>query len=279
MQLGLSSYAFPWAIGVPGYPPPEPMTVFAFVRRASALGVKVVQIADNLPLHTLSPAAEADLWVLLQDIALQVEVGTRGSQPAHLLRYLALAERFGSPLVRVVIDTPTDQPPIADIIRRLRAVLPAYAARGITLAIENHDRLSAATLATILTACDSTHIGICLDTANSLGAGEGLDDVLRHLAASVVNLHVKDVRVRRQPHGLGFAVEGTPAGMGLIDLPSLLLRFSPLSDMNALLELWPPPEATVAATITKEAAWVEQSLAYLAGLPGCWAQAIERRGA
>ena len=47
MKLGLGTYAYAWAIGIAGYAPAQPMDAFAFVRRAAALGVRVVQIADD----------------------------------------------------------------------------------------------------------------------------------------------------------------------------------------------------------------------------------------
>ena len=56
MQLGISSYTFSWAVGIPGYPQPlQPLTALALLDRASELGVGVVQIADNLPLDALPP--------------------------------------------------------------------------------------------------------------------------------------------------------------------------------------------------------------------------------
>ena len=54
MRLGISSYTLVWSVGVPGYPrPPRPLTATAD-RSSAELGVKVVQIADNLPLDELS---------------------------------------------------------------------------------------------------------------------------------------------------------------------------------------------------------------------------------
>ena len=54
MRLGIGSYAFAWSIGVPGRAPPRPMTAFDLVAMAVDLGVGVVQICDNLPLHLLT---------------------------------------------------------------------------------------------------------------------------------------------------------------------------------------------------------------------------------
>lgn len=54
MEAGISSYTFPWAIGVPGSEPEKPMNVFELIEMAKFMGVRVVQIADNLPLEKFS---------------------------------------------------------------------------------------------------------------------------------------------------------------------------------------------------------------------------------
>jgi len=55
MKLGIASWTVPWAIGMPGYPsPPSPLTPVGLLDRAQALGIGIVQIADNMPLHIMS---------------------------------------------------------------------------------------------------------------------------------------------------------------------------------------------------------------------------------
>jgi hypothetical protein len=63
---------------------------------------------------------------------------------------------------------------------------------------------------------------------------------------------------------MGFVVEGRPAGQGRLDVPWLLERLRAAGrDANAILEQWPPPEATTHQTIAKEKAWARQSVSYL----------------
>ena len=52
MQLGISSYTYTWAVGVPGSMPPKPLSAYDLVDKAFNLGLGVVQIADNLPLES-----------------------------------------------------------------------------------------------------------------------------------------------------------------------------------------------------------------------------------
>ena len=54
MQLGISSYAYSWAIGIPGHLPEKPLTVAGLIDKALQLHIERMQVADNLPLHNLS---------------------------------------------------------------------------------------------------------------------------------------------------------------------------------------------------------------------------------
>ena len=264
MKLGLGSYALAWAVGVPGYPPQKPLDVFGFVWVAAQHGFGVVQIADNLPLAELAEGELEHLKKLTQALNVEVEIGTRGIHDGNLERYLELAQVFGSSLLRVVVDGPGHHPSPDEVVATVKPLLPLFEGAGVTLAVENHDRFSAGTLVHIVTALDSPSVGICLDTVNSFGALEGPETVLETLGPFVVNLHVKDFAVRRAEHNMGFAIFGTPAGQGLLDVPKLVGRLKELGrDFNAVLELWPAPEATVQATVAKEARWVGESAAYL----------------
>lgn len=264
MRLGVSTWAFPWAIGVPGYPPAKPMDGIAFLHRAADLGVAVVQIGDNLPLDRLSPTALQALLVEAAHLGMDLEIGTRGISPAHLRRYLALAQQCGSPLLRVVIDTADHHPDPDEIVATLGDVLPAFAAADVVLAIENHDRFKATTLGEIIERLDTPHVGICLDTTNSFGAQEGPELVAEVLGPYVVNLHIKDFAIHRAAHGLGFVISGAPVGQGMLDVPHLLDTLRAHGrDFNAILEQWPAPAATLEATIANEAAGAEQGIAYL----------------
>jgi sugar phosphate isomerase/epimerase len=264
VRLGLSSYAYTWAVGVPGYPPERPLTAVQLIEEAARLGVQVVQLADNLPLHLMPAARVEALAARAARLGLQIEVGTRGIAPAHLREYLTLARRFGSPILRVVIGG-DDPPEVATEL--LRTQRRDFEQAGVMLAIENHDRLPAATLARMVTALGPHWCGVCLDTANSLGALEGTAAVVETLGPWTVNVHVKDIVITRVPHLMGFTVEGRPAGHGQLDLSWLLGELAGRrAGLSAVLELWTPPEPALEATIRKERSWVEQSIGFLAPL-------------
>lgn len=273
MKLGLGSYALAWAIGVPGYHPERPMDVFTFLREAADLGFECVQIADNLPLHQLTETELGDLEGLSRRLGVSVEVGTRGATSANLERYLSIAQRLGSPLVRVVVDTPEQRPTPDAVVRSCAAALPYFEAAGVCMALENHDRFSAATLRDIVLALDSPNVGVCLDTVNSFGALEGPEVVVETLGPFVINLHIKDFVVEREPHNMGFTIRGTPAGKGMLDIAKLVKQLWQMGrKFSGILELWPHPEASLTETINKEKRWVDESRTYLrdavAGLNG-----------
>ena len=262
MKLGLSSYTFPWAIGVPGHEPARPMDEHGLLDKCLEHGVKLLQIGDNLPLHTFDEARLDRLAGRASREGVRIEVGARGLTLEHVARYAALARRLDAMLVRFVIDGPDYHPTPETVIGVLRAAEPLL--DGLTLGIENHDRFPAAALRAIIDAHFSDRFGVCLDTANSLGAGEGIAGVAATLAPVTVNLHVKDFAIERVPHLMGFTITGRPAGAGLLDLPTLLRRIEPCGRCaTAVLELWTPPDPDSERTVAKEEAWAAQSLEYL----------------
>ena len=267
MKLGLSTYAASWAIGVGGAVPPSPLDHFSFLHLAAGLGLRLVQIADNLPLDRLSREERRRLRDLADSLGIEVEVGTRGLTPENLDGYLAIAGEFQSPILRIVIDQADYRPPIAAIISTLKAFQHRLEDEGVILAIENHDRFRCSEFVGIIQAVDSPAVRICLDTVNSFGALEGPAAVIETLGPLTANLHLKDFTIGRVSHQMGFVVEGAPAGAGRLDIPHLLSRLRGFgNDPNAILELWVPPEAELQQTINKEGAWRMQSVEYLRSL-------------
>jgi sugar phosphate isomerase/epimerase len=240
------------------------MDAVGLLDRAAELDVHVVQVADNLPLDQLS-LSELDAFTKrAAELGISIEVGTRGIGHDNLRTYLGLAERLESPILRVVIDTADHHPDADEVVNIVKGITPEFERAGVCLAIENHDRFKATTLAEIIEHIGSQYVGICLDTVNSFGALEGPEMVLEALGPLVVNLHVKDFAIFRASHLMGFTVEGRPAGQGRLNVPWLLEELHGLGlDPNAILELWTTPEETLSATIEKEDAWAVASVKYL----------------
>jgi sugar phosphate isomerase/epimerase len=264
MRLGIGSYTFPWAVGIPGYMPKRPLSALDLLQKARQLGVSVVQFCDNLPLDALSETQLDEVEQCAREYEISLEIGMRGIELDMLRKNLELAIRLKSPIVRVVIDAPQQQPQSAEVPNLLRPALRDFEQANVCLAIENHDRFTAREFSSIVAQLGSPCIGICLDTVNSFGALEGPEAVVTTLAPCVVSLHIKDFVVHRDTHNLGFVIQGCPAGRGRLNIPWILdqLRNSNRHP-NAILEQWPAPELTSEATIAKEDDWARQGIEHL----------------
>lgn len=261
MRIGLSSYTYTWAIGVPGYPPRRVLTLFELLERAGLLGVAVLQVADNLPLHELPEAEVEAFGNRARELGIAIEVGTRGIDPENLTRYVRLARELGSSLVRVVIAREGRDVTPDEAVAVLRSQRAKFDRAGLVLAIENHDKFSTDALVDIVQRLGTEWSGICLDTVNSLGALEGPAVVVEKLSPLAVNLHVKDFVVRRAKHMMGFEVEGRPIGDGQLNVPWLIESLGGRERaMSAIVELWTPPGPSLEATIDKEREWAVMSV-------------------
>ena len=128
---------------------------------------------------------------------------------------------------------------------RIGELTPELERLGIVLAIENHDRFPAMSLALIMDAIRQP------ERRHLPGHGEFVWMPRRprirrvHAGPFVVSLHVKDFTIRRAGHMMGFEITGAPAGQGMLDIPWLLRQLRAAGrDPNAILELWPAPETS-----------------------------------
>ena len=150
-----------------------------------------------------------------------------------------------------------------EIREDLLAIAPELANARIRVAIEN-GKIPARQLSEALDSLQSPWLGVTLDTVNSLAIPEGTEHVVRTLARHAMCFHVKDFVVERTWHMMGFTVEGRPAGKGQMNFPWILQELRAAgSTANAILELWPPPQAELETTIALEQAWAEESIRYL----------------
>lgn len=262
MKLGISTYTYTWSVGVPGSEPEKPWNEEMLVNKAAELKVDCLQIADNLPLHLMDEQRLMSLKQLACDSDIDLEVGARNMKPDMLQRYIEIADLLGSPILRFVIDGPGFKPSVEEINRIVKSAVPELEKRGIRLAIENHDRLQAREFLDIVRGSQSEHVGICLDSVNSMGAGEGIETSTTLLAPHTFNLHIKEFIVERHPHMMGFSIEGRPVGQGQLPLTWMLEQLGPQCK-SAILESWTPPDETIEKTMAKEAEWAMQSIEYL----------------
>jgi sugar phosphate isomerase/epimerase len=253
-----------WSIGFPGAEAERPMGWRELFDKARESGVRVVQFGPNLPLEALQDLELDALARQAREWNLEIEAGTRGIEPEILRRSVDVARRCGATLLRSIPEIGGGEIPSPEIFAaHIRCILPELEKAGIRLALEN-GRIPAAQLSEMIDSIGSPLVGVTLDTVNSLAIPEGTEHVARTLARHTLCLHLKDFVVFREWHMMGFRVEGRPAGQGQLDVPWLLglLREAGRSP-NAILELWPPEQATREETIALEQRWAAESIAWL----------------
>lgn len=267
MILGISSFTYGWNVGVAGQMPSRAFNEVDLVNLTHAFGLKCLQIGDNLPIHLLDESRKIRLKQLLTQHGLRFEIGARGLYPKHLESYLILSKFLGASLLRFIIDGEEYEPKTEEVVAILKDFLPEFKQQNLTLGIENHDRQSARELALIMDKVADENVGICLDCVNSMGAGEGLEQVASILAPYTVNLHIKDFKTSRLGHKMGFMIEGQIAGKGMTNVPMLLEKLAQYGRcQSAILEQWVPPTDDIESTCQKEQQWAEEGVKYLKNL-------------
>ena len=86
MKLGISSYTFPWAIGLPDAIPSQPLTPLQLLEKARELGVGLVQFGPNMPLDQLPEKELREVVKRASSWKIDLEMGTVGIDPGRLQR-------------------------------------------------------------------------------------------------------------------------------------------------------------------------------------------------
>lgn len=260
MKIGISSWAYAWNIKKTEESDFS-MDAFALLEKAHEFQVDVLQIADNLPLDTLSLEEQHRLKDLAFRYGIQLECGTQGIRSEKLIPFIEMASFFGSPLLRTLIHDAQGCPTPEEAEQEIRNVLPYLHKTGITLAIENHDFFPVRVLKELIDRVHDPYVKICLDPVNNFAQGEGTGEVLQVLQNDTVNFHCKDYIVKRKSGGLGFDVEGCIAGEGLLNIPEIFHGFP--TSVSCILELWTPWQGNLSQTRVLESEWVKKSVDYL----------------
>lgn len=268
IQLGISSWSFPWAVGVnKGPQPSKKLTVFDLLDKAYELSVNRLQIADNLPLENLSDSELHELKHKAAAFQVQLEIGTKGIDYNHLKHFLDMAVYLGSPLVRTLPALFGKKAVLQEVEENVNAVLPLYASQGIQLVLENTEAFKAEEYAALVKRINHPNFGICLDLANALGIMEGPEYVMETLGPYCLNYHFKDVMVKRSETLMGFTVEGRPSGQGHLSLPWALSKLQSFGKQpSVIIELWPTFIQDIVQTVQLESDWVVQSVSYCKSL-------------
>jgi sugar phosphate isomerase/epimerase len=262
MQLGIGTYAYRWGIGRGDRMPPHPLSAGDILDKAAALGVSLVQYADNLPLDRLSDAELTALAAKARRMGIGIELGMEGLVRAPLERYLDIAGILRARLIRVAPTATDAGRSNAELVTELRTVLPAFRDRQVALALENHFHLQSPRLLDLVAGVGDPLFGVCLDVANSIACGEWPMDTVQMLAPHALNLHLKDYRIAIDPYGVGLSFTGAPLGQGLTDIEAVFAALAAAGrQVNVILEHWLPMGQDMAETLRREDEWLAHGLA------------------
>ena len=102
----------------------------------------------------------------------------------------------------------------------LALAAPVVARHGVRLAVENHKDWRSDELITLLKRLGNDHVGVCLDTGNSIALLEDPMEVVEALAPLAFTTHFKDMGL--EEYRDGFLLAEVPLGTGVLDLPRVV---------------------------------------------------------
>jgi sugar phosphate isomerase/epimerase len=261
MTIGLGTYAFFWQWHDTAE---NPLTLSGMIDRTSDLGVRLFQVCDYPLLESYEPDDLDGLRNHASRRSVQLELGTRGIRPEQLRRYLKIARRLDSRMLRTMINTSDHRPSQAEASSLLASAAEAFEDAGVTLALETYEQVPVATLVDIVRRVDSPAVGICVDPANCVAALELPTATVEAVAPYAANIHVKDFAFSRSDGWVGFTLAGCPLGEGLLDYQHLVTTTRAIEgNLSQIIEHWLPWQGDSAITIRTENAWSLHNLNYL----------------
>ncbi|WP_455813950.1 sugar phosphate isomerase/epimerase family protein [Pseudomonas graminis] len=261
MAIGLSTYAFFWRASERV---PAPMTLAQMLEKTADMGVTLFQICDYPQIESWS---DAELTVLRQQadtLGIQLELGTRGLQTAHLQRYLQLAQVLQVTVIRSMFNSTSHRPTLSEAAALIETILPEFERQQVRLCLETYEQVNSAQMMSVIDRFPSDYLGVCLDPANCVAALELPQQVVENTKHRVLNLHIKDFAFSRQEGWVGFTLTGCPLGEGLLDYDLLMDQVRPAErGINQIVEHWLPWQQDAESTCQREAEWTQQSVDFL----------------
>lgn len=264
MKLGIGSYTYPWAVGMPGALSSQPLKPLQLLEKAQELGVGIVQFGPNLPLDHLPEAELRDVVKHAHSWQIDLEIGTMGIDPGHLKEQIRFAQRVEAILLKTTPEGADGRVPIrAQMVKCLREILNDLASAEIGLAIDN-SRIAAQELNAVLETIRNPRVGAALDTAYPLAFAQGWQISARVLGHRTLSLHLKDFDVQMAADGMGLSILGCPVGKGQINVAWLIESFAALRvEPSVILESWTPRQKSIEQTIALEDTWAREGVDYL----------------
>jgi 3-oxoisoapionate decarboxylase len=260
-MIGLGSYAFYWQSSDLN---DAPLSLLAQIEKTAELGLQLFQICDYAPLQKMSDEELESVRDRANQLGVTIELGTRGLDTDHLLRFLELAKFFDSTLVRTMVQSSVSDNSVDEAVQKLQAVIREYETAGVSLALETYEQISTRDLVQIVEQVASKNLGICLDVANVVARLENPKECAEIAGEKVNAIHVKDFQFSRQEGWVGFVYSGASLGEGLLDYQHLINTIRPAErGINQVIEHWVPWTKDLQTTIELEKLWTNKSVEYL----------------
>jgi 3-oxoisoapionate decarboxylase len=200
---------------------------FRFLEVARSMGARGVQVGlgirDEAGARALRDRAEAASMYLEGIVSLPRDEAGRDRFEAQL----RTAKQAGAGVVRTAMlsgrryetfATAAAFRTFADAAEHsLKLAAPIVARHGVLLAVENHKDWRSDELLALLKRAGNDHVGVCLDTGNSMALLEDPMETIEALAPRAFTTHVKDMGV--DEYREGFLLSEVPLGAGVLDLP------------------------------------------------------------
>jgi sugar phosphate isomerase/epimerase len=260
-MIGLGSYSFFWEQSARN---PTALSLAEVFTRTAELGLELFQICDYEPLERMSHSELKEAADCARELGLNIELGTKGVEPARLAKFLELAKIFDAKLVRSMTGNKELKLEKHEVIQILQEELKPFEDAGVVLALETYEQISSSELVEIVSTVDSPNLGICLDPANVVANLEHPERCIELCASYVKNIHAKDFAFTRQEGWVGFSYSGAEMGEGLHDYPNLLSIVKPRErGINEVIEHWLPWQGSIEKSIEVEKRWTQVAIEYL----------------
>jgi len=231
--IGLSARSFSYRCGLIGRDTARvvshPLVVDDLIALAARAGLHSVELPVTM-LPDPAPHTLAALREQLRGAGLTPVLGTHVADVAVLEAAIPIAAAIGASVVRTVASPVMEgnrgafaqdwSGYLESVIARLRAVRPLAEAHGVTVAVENHQDLTADDLLHIVAEVGGDCISVTFDPVNALVVAEDPFVVLPRLAPYVRNLHLSDYLA--YPSREGYRLVRRALGEGDLNLRRLI---------------------------------------------------------
>ncbi|MDA9445808.1 sugar phosphate isomerase/epimerase family protein [Bradyrhizobium sp. CCBAU 21360] len=208
--------------------------VFSLIDIAAELGFDGINVSAHLPGYVEISGREREhlrkVRRHLDHRGLLIDIETRGTEVAHLSDCLAMAADIGAGYLRTfTTGAPDRRQRVSEAKRNLSQLTPIAERVGIPILLENHEDLSGAEVAEILTSVNSAWIRALFDYVNSMIFFEDPCDALEAMEPWVCSAHLKDCvllpPVRQGEEG---TLLGVPIGSGVAPVAKLTQKLAKL---------------------------------------------------